>query len=101
MGDAMNWKHASMCADVSNSVYKDHDKCLDDIKLYIGQDTSYIFFDEDGAQGCMFRHDNDHVVIAFRGTQPTQLSDLLADLKAWRETSDTKGRVHSLSLIHI
>ena len=95
MGDAMNWKHASMCADVSNSVYKDHDKCLDDIKLYIGQDTSYIFFDEDGAQGCMFRHDKDHVVIAFRGTQPTQLSDLLADLKAWRETSDTKGRVHS------
>jgi len=91
----MDWKHASMCADVSNSVYKDHDGCFADISGYVQEKKSYKFFDEDGAQGCMFRHDENQVVIAFRGTQPSQLNDVLADLKAWKEASETKGRVHS------
>ena len=91
----MDWKHASMCADVSNGVYNDHDECYNQIGVYVKDKKSFKFFDEDGAQGCMFRHDKDKVVIAFRGTEPTKLNDLLADLKAWKDTSETKGRVHA------
>ena len=51
----MNWKHAKMCADVSNSVYKAEKLCYTDIESYVATKTSYKFMDEDGAQGCMFK----------------------------------------------
>lgn len=91
----MNWKHAKMCADVSNSVYKAEKICYKDIESYVATKTSYKFMDEDGAQGCMFKLSKTEWVIAFRGTQPEEIGDVLADLKAWRNTSETKGRVHA------
>ncbi len=89
----MDWKHASMCADVSNHVYQDSNDCKKNIEEYIQK--GFKFLDKNGAQGCMFRHDDNQVVIAFRGTEPSQLNDVLADIKAWKESSETKGRVHS------
>lgn len=91
----MDWKHAAMCADVSNSIYKNDKECYADISAYVMKKNSYVFLDEKGAQGCIFRHNENTVVIAFRGTQANKLNDLLADLKAWKETSETQGRVHS------
>lgn len=94
-GWKMNWKHAKMCADVSNSVYKDDKECYADIASHIMTKASYKFLDEKGAQGCMFKHTANEWVIAFRGTQPEELGDVLADLKAWRNTSETIGVVHA------
>jgi len=91
----MDWNHASMCADVSNNVYKDNKDCYEAISAYVSKKSTYKFFGKNGAQGCMFRHDDTHVVFAFRGTQPTQISDLFADLKAWQVDSATEGEVHA------
>ena len=52
------------------------------------------FFDNNGAQayGIRFR---DYVILAFRGTEPTQFSDIKADLKAFHVKNDIGvGRVH-------
>ena len=35
------------------------------------------------------------VIICFRGTEPDQLSDILADLRAWPKRAQERGRVHS------
>lgn len=91
----MDWNNAYMCAVVSDKIYMDYDECYTDIKEFVQTKKSFLFLDDRGAQGCCFRHNKDTIVLAFRGTQPDKLNDLLADLKAWRETSDTKGKVHA------
>ena len=52
------------------------------------------FFENDGAQ-CHAIWDNDNYVLAFRGTEPDELSDLLADLNAIPRGAMTHGLVHS------
>lgn len=91
----MDWKNAKMCADISNAIYKDDKECAESLAHFIHTKKSFKFLDIKGAQGCLFRQNANTVVIAFRGTEPTQLNDVLADLKAWKETSETTGRVHS------
>ena len=39
-------------------------------------------------------YQDNQLVICFRGTEPDQLTDVLADLKAWRKPSKEKGLVH-------
>ena len=91
----MDWTTAKMCSVISDKIYMNHDDCQDNLKEYISNKKGFQFLNIDGAQGCMFRHNKDTVVIGFRGTEPTKLNDVLADLKAWRETSDTIGLVHT------
>ena len=52
------------------------------------------FFDFDGAQ-CHAFWNKSEIVIAFRGTEPDELSDLLADLNAIPRGAMTHGLVHS------
>ena len=52
------------------------------------------FFDKDGAQGYGLATDK-YIVIALRGTEPKEKSDVVADLKAWKSSSKYKGRVHA------
>jgi len=51
------------------------------------------FLDVDGAQ-VYIMWNKQHLTIAFRGTEPKELSDIKADLKTWKTRSQVAGRVH-------
>ena len=55
--------------------------------------TETEFYDKRGAQSYRFMNQHD-IVIACRGTEPTQLNDISADLKAFKVAAETFGRVH-------
>jgi len=55
--------------------------------------TTIEFYDNDGAQAYRFQNKTD-LVIACRGTQPTEYQDLGADMRAWPAVSETVSRVH-------
>ena len=55
--------------------------------------TTVEFYEKDGAQAYRFMNKED-LVIACRGTQPTEFNDLKADLKALPVMAETVGRVH-------
>tara|TARA_B100000902_G_scaffold388644_1_gene434589 strand:+ start:741 stop:1505 length:765 start_codon:yes stop_codon:yes gene_type:complete len=52
------------------------------------------YFDKEGAQAYGIEK-NGVIFLAFRGTEPTQASDLLADAKAWHKKSQYGGSVHA------
>ena len=56
--------------------------------------TGHKFFEDDGAQCHAFWNKTEYV-LAFRGTEPSELSDLLADLNAIPRGAMTHGLVHS------
>lgn len=55
--------------------------------------TIVEFFDVDGAQGYLLKGADAHV-LSFRGTEVTQKSDVLADLKAGKNLEACGGKVH-------
>ena len=55
--------------------------------------TTTEFYEKDGAQAYRFMNKDD-LVIACRGTQPTEFNDLKADLKAFPVMAETVSRVH-------
>ncbi len=55
--------------------------------------TKVKYVDIDGAQVMVLTSSKEQV-LAFRGTEPTQFSDIAADLKAWKSKSKTDGSVH-------
>jgi len=55
--------------------------------------TTIEFYDKDGAQAYRFMNKED-LVIACRGTQPTQFNDIKADLRAIPVMAETVSRVH-------
>ena len=55
--------------------------------------TTVEYYDNDGAQAYRFQNKTD-LVIACRGTQPTEYQDLGADMRAWPVVSETISRVH-------
>jgi triacylglycerol lipase len=56
--------------------------------------TGHQFFENDGAQ-CHAFWNKEEFVLAFRGTEPDELSDVLADLNAIPRGAMTHGLVHS------
>lgn len=69
---------------------------LDDKVTKRTKDLGYArvkFLSVDGAQAYILWN-SEHVTLAFRGTEPKQLSDIVADLKAWKSKSKVSGRVH-------
>ena len=56
--------------------------------------TGHKFFEDDGAQAHVFWNKEDYVV-CYRGTEPEEISDLLADLNAIPRGAMTNGLVHS------
>jgi len=57
--------------------------------------TGHKFIDIDGAQ-CHVVWNKDEVAIAFRGTEPSEFTDILADLNAWPdEPMIGHGKVHN------
>jgi len=55
--------------------------------------TQCEFYDREGSQAYRFQNKND-LVIACRGTQPTEFNDIKADLQALPVLSETVSRVH-------
>tara|TARA_B100000902_G_C27282385_1_gene902514 strand:+ start:375 stop:1184 length:810 start_codon:yes stop_codon:yes gene_type:complete len=55
--------------------------------------TTVEYYDLDGAQSYRFMNKHD-IVIACRGTEPTEFNDIKADLKAYPVQSETISRVH-------
>ena len=55
--------------------------------------TTTEFYEKDGAQAYRFMNKTD-LVIACRGTQPTEFNDIKADLKATPVMAETVSRVH-------
>jgi triacylglycerol lipase len=56
--------------------------------------TKSVLVDYKGAE-CLIVENSERVVLAFRGTEPKEFSDIKADLKAWKRPSDTEGMVHA------
>ena len=56
--------------------------------------TKTAFFDHGGAQAYRFENKTD-VVVACRGTQPTEFNDIKADLKAVTVIEEKISRVHN------
>ena len=91
----LDWDNHDWCswffAECSALAYHDGTKAKKELKN-MGF-NNYKFLDNDGAQ-CHIFHDTANLVIAFRGTEPTQLSDVKADLLAIKRKSKTEGHVH-------
>lgn len=57
--------------------------------------NNHLFLDNDGAQ-CHLVWNKDTFVIAFRGTEPSEFSDITADLNAWPDRANNGcGWVHN------
>ena len=84
-------KRSLLFAELAGIAYCDAEKATKYAKQ-IGFTTTE-FYDRDGAQAYRFQNARD-MVIACRGTQPTQFNDIAADLKAIPVKSETVSRVH-------
>ena len=85
---------SSYFANLSALAYKDFDKALKTKLKEMGYPTQR-FIDIDGAQ-VLYLQNKSEQVLAFRGTEPTEMSDVKADLKAWKSKSKTDGKVHDV-----
>lgn len=56
--------------------------------------TRHKFFEKDGAQAHAVWN-SDEYVLCFRGTEPSEFSDIKADLNAWPDRAQIGGRVHN------
>ncbi len=68
-------------------------RTLDPIKKFLNKPLPPTYIDIDGAQTYILSDAKD-VIIACRGTEPTQINDILADLKTWPVKHHKGGRVH-------
>lgn len=55
--------------------------------------TNCKLIEVQGAQ-CLFLENSERIVLAFRGTEPDEKNDLVADIKAWKTKARTVGSVH-------
>ena len=84
-------KRATLFATLSSVAYMDKKAATREAKK-LGF-TTVEFYDRDGAQAYRFMSKED-LVIACRGTQPTEWNDIKADLRALPVMAETVGRVH-------
>ena len=89
----MDFMKAAHMAGFASLVYQDRDKIELQVKA-LGF-NEFDWFDTDGTQAFACRKSNaNNIFIVFRGTEPNQMTDLLADAKAWRKPAREKGLVH-------
>ena len=88
----LNLETANKYAKMADIAYKDEKEAKKEYKN-LGW-TSHVFIENKGAQ-CHIVWNKDDMGICFRGTEPTELSDVLADLNALPKKSMTDGWVHA------
>ena len=89
----MNFADRSLLfAKLSSIAYNDNIKEVKKQVKELGF-TTVEFYNRDGAQAYRFQNKED-LVIACRGTQPTEFNDIKADLKAVPVVAETVSRVH-------
>lgn len=72
-----------------------YDNPKDATKKFKAQGYDIVeFFNVKGAQGYLLKDSNDQHVLSFRGTEVSQPSDVLADLKAGKNIEAAGGKVH-------
>jgi len=88
----MNFKERSLLFAKLASIAYNNEK---DVKSQVKKlgFTTVEFYNKDGAQAYRFMNKND-IVIACRGTQPSEFNDIKADLKAMPVMAETISRVH-------
>jgi len=84
-------QRALLFATLADAAYKDK-KGATKVAKELGFTTT-VFYDKAGAQAYKFMNRHD-LVIACRGTEPTQWNDISADLKAVPVAAETVSRVH-------
>jgi len=90
---SLDFAHRSaMFAKLSEIAYSNDIKAVKKAAKVFGF-TTVEFYNNDGAQAYRFMSKED-LVIACRGTQPTQFQDIAADLRAMPVVSETVSRVH-------
>ncbi len=85
-------KRSLLFAKLSSIAYNDNIKEVKKQVKVLGF-TTVEFYNRDGAQAYRFMNKED-LVIACRGTQPTEFNDISADLKAFPVVAETISRVH-------
>ena len=60
----------------------------------------WTFYEEEGAQCYLLENDN-HIIVAFRGTEPKEFSDIKADLKFLKTYHRGEGKVHRGFMIEV
>ena len=89
----MNFRQRSLLfAKLASIAYSDDTKQVKKDAKALGF-TEIEFYNKDGAQAYRSQNKTD-IVIACRGTQPSEFNDLKADLKAAPVMAETVGRVH-------
>ncbi|MCK5523781.1 MAG: lipase family protein [Thiomargarita sp.] len=87
-----NWfENARWLAEASNLVYKKEEE-VKNITEQWGL-KNFKFFDNDGTQA-FIANNEDVIVIAFRGTEPTEFQDLIADVDARLDKGSYGSQVH-------
>ena len=89
----MNLPKAVLTAEMSSKVYDNYTG----VEVWMRENgyDSWAWFDVDGTQAFTCRkHKSTEIFIVFRGTEPNQARDILADAKAWRKPAREKGLVH-------
>jgi triacylglycerol lipase len=88
----MNLNQANKFAKMANIAYKDEKEAKKEYKN-LGW-NNHIFLEHKGAQ-CYIVWNKDDIALCFRGTEPDEMSDVLADLNAFPNKSMTDGWVHA------
>lgn len=83
-----------MCAELSEEAYYEKERFKRFLFKRVIMHTELEYFNVDGAQAYGIKMP-DFTVLVFRGTQPNEWNDIIADIKAWPRDSDTVGHVHS------
>ena len=87
-----SYENALECANLSNLAYQE-EKAFKKAASAMGY-KNVKYFNVDGAQAYGMAKE-DYIVLAFRGTEPTQFNDIKADLNALHVRNELgKGRVH-------
>jgi|TARA_R110000796_G_scaffold38517_3_gene96890 triacylglycerol lipase len=95
--DSQTWR-SYFFAELSALAYHDGTRVKKEVKK-IGF-KKYKFLENDGAQ-CHIIENPTNFIIAFRGTEPSEFSDVKADLLAVKRKSRTEGQVHMGFLLEI
>ena len=85
------WGRAVVAAKLSAIAYKSEKAAVADCKK-LGFPWAKLI-SKDGAEVLVAKDRND-LWFAFRGTEPSQPSDLIADAKSWKSKSKVAGKVH-------